>query len=525
MARIRKVDAGLDRQIITGMIVSTPYLREVSSLYKPEFLTAPFAIQVAGWCLDYYKSYEKAPVKHIQDIFYTKQREGLDDERSEQIEKFLQSLSDEYEHADKFNVQYLLDQTEKLFRRRSLKHLAEDIEAHLSQDQIEDAECCIKDFKKVTRPVGMGIDPLTAMDVYQRAFSNREEPLFLLPGAYGELINPHLIRGGFIAFLGPAKVGKTWRLMDLAFRAIASRCNVAFFQTGDLTEDDFIIRQSIHFAKRSNDIRYCGELFVPILDCEINQNIAKDDQGEILSCPYNKMSNYKPFDEQGTPDLECSHQPCTYCRSEKGSQFKPSQWWVLRPSVEPLSWQAAWRQTQLWKKRHRARAFKLHTSSNSSINVQGIVHQLDLWEQYEGFVPDVIIIDYADIMAAEDNRKEKRHQEDDRWKALRRLSQDRHCLVATATQTNRSGFGGEDIQVTNVGEDKRKMDHVTAFFGLNRTEQEEEDGVIRVSNLLSREGKRNVFQQAVILQCLEIGQPYLASYWKNTKKEKKLCRQ
>lgn len=515
MARIRKIDAGLDRQIITGMIVSTNYLREVIPLYKPQFLTAPFAVQVAGWCIDYYKQYEKAPVKHIQDIFHSKQRGGLNDEQSEQIEQFLQSLSDEYEHADKFNVQYLLDQTEKLFRRRSLKHLAEDIEAYLSQDQVDDAEHQLSDFKRVERPVGMGINPLQAMEVYQRAFAEREDPLFLLPGAYGELINPHLIRGGFIAFLGPAKIGKTWRLMDLAFKAIASRCNVAFFQTGDLTENDFIIRQAVHFAKRSNDARYCGEIIVPVADCLINQ-----DPETTPACPYNKASNNSVFVE-GVIDLTIPHTTCTYCRTEKGSPYIPAAWWATRSKVEPLTWQDGWKATKKWEKLHRARAFKLHTSSNSSINVRGIVHQLDLWEQYEGFVSDVIIVDYPDIMAPEDNRKEKRHQEDDRWKALRKLSQDRHCLVVTATQTNRAGFGDEDVMITNLGEDKRKADHVTAFFGLNRTEEEEERGIIRVANLLAREGKREVFRQAMVLQCLEIGQPYLFSYWHHKPKKKK----
>ena len=45
-------------------------------------------------------------------------------------------------------------------------------------------------------------------------------------------------------------------------------------------------------------------------------------------------------------------------------------------------------------------------------------------------IPDVIIVDYADILAPEDTRQsEKRHQVDETWKALRRLSQEWHALV------------------------------------------------------------------------------------------------
>ena len=79
MARLRKVDASLDRQIIVGMVVSDRFLQSIQPIYRPELFTAPFAVTVASWCLDYGKRYNKAPKQHIQDIFASYQRAGLDD--------------------------------------------------------------------------------------------------------------------------------------------------------------------------------------------------------------------------------------------------------------------------------------------------------------------------------------------------------------------------------------------------------------------------------------------------------------
>ncbi len=141
-----------------------------------------------------------------------------------------------------------------------------------------------------------------------------------------------------------------------------------------------------------------------------------------------------------------------------------------------------------------------------------------MWQEYDGFIPDVIICDYPDIFDKDDRRQEGRDVENTRWKLLRKLCQDRHVLLIVVTQTNRSGIN-DDPDATAVSEDKRKLDHVTALFGLNQTEEEEEMGVVRISNLLVREGKREVGKQVRIIQCLEIGQPYIASYYHYPKRK------
>jgi len=147
----------------------------------------------------------------------------------------------------------------------------------------------------------------------------------------------------------------------------------------------------------------------------------------------------------------------------------------------------------------------LSVHANSTINVAGISDILKRWESELDFVPDVIIIDYADILAPEDSRKEARHQVNDTWKALRRLSQERHCLVLTPTQANAQSYDVKTLRMKHFSEDKRKLAHVTALLGLNQTDPERKLGVMRLNWILVREKAFSVDHCLWTTQCLSLG--------------------
>lgn len=520
MVSFIKMSEPFDKRIVVGMVVSTQYIRSLANIFKPSLINNRYSAMIATWCLEYFQTYQKAPGEHIFDIFYDKMK---NDEFSKAEEESLRLIFDSLERdipevletADKFNYDFLLDQTAMFFRQQSLKHLAEDLDTHIQNGDLEEAEGQLSQFHRIEKELPKGINPLESPEAYQKAFESREEPLFRLPGAYGELINPHLIRGGFLAFLARAKAGKTWRLIDIAMRAARERCKVAIFQLGDLSQDDYMVRQAVYLSKRSNDPIYCNEVLVPILDCLKNQQGA---------CPYNKgKSNGKVVEfgdlsQWGKRDWLFEHQSCVYCCREK--HFEGSLWWRVREKVSPLTWREAWKNTDIWKKRHKVRGLRLATYPNSSVDVDGIEQQLDLWDRVDNYRPDVVVLDYPDIMKPDKGVKEKRQQEDERWRSLRRLSQERHICLITVTQSNRSGFDDKDLSAFNTSEDKRKLDHVTVMFGLNQTEEEEEQGVIRIESILQREGKKRR-SQVTVLQNLETGQPYIASYWIKKKPKKK----
>lgn len=144
-----------------------------------------------------------------------------------------------------------------------------------------------------------------------------------------------------------------------------------------------------------------------------------------------------------------------------------------------------------------------------SLTVEALDNYLDDFEQ-KGYIPDVIIVDYADIMAPSE-KGDYRNQLDGIWKRLRGLAQKRKALVVTASQSGRASID-RDVDATDIAEDIRKIAHVTSMVSLNQTPTDIKNGVMKLKQLAIREGERE-FRQAVCLQCLSIGKPVLDSHF------------
>ena len=114
--KIRKIEKNIEKKIVIASITNSRFLREVGQIYKPAYVSIPYIKLIMKWCKQYYKKYEKAPKKHIQDIFnrHVKKKE-VNEEWIELMETFLFNLSKKYEKHSKFNVEYRLDQAEEYF--------------------------------------------------------------------------------------------------------------------------------------------------------------------------------------------------------------------------------------------------------------------------------------------------------------------------------------------------------------------------------------------------------------------------
>jgi hypothetical protein len=511
--RIKKIDSSVEKQIVTGMVVSSRFLRGIQPIFRPELMKIPFARTVAGWCNSYYSQYGKAPRSHIQDVYNSHARkENADEQTLSLVEDFLSSLSEEHEDTPKFNVDYVLDQAEKLFDSRALKAMAEDVETALANGDQEAARLARESYKPIARPVSQGIDPFTDEDSIREAFEEQDEPLFTFPGALGYMMNEHLTRETLIGLMGHEKKGKSWWLEELARRAARARCNVAYFQVGDMSRKQVQRRFHVSLAKRSNLRRYCGEMLIPVLDCEHNQEDTCRMNNRACSC------GVRDDEDNGTSPRDLfrhapsKYRPCTYCYRNKKKKFKGAIWYEKREEVKPLTWREGLKLGRKFANRYRGRKFKL--IAVPTINVVGIRTQLEMWKTEEGFLPDVIVIDYADNMEPEpeDRRKDTRDQQNGTWKALSELRLEWKCLVASATQADAKAFDAKVLKMANFSEDKRKYGHVTAMWGLNQTPDEKAIGIMRVNPIVIREGSFSSLSQVKVIQCLEQGRPCIASY-------------
>ena len=318
----------------------------------------------------------------------------------------------------------------------------------------------------------------------------------------------------FIA--GDIVAHNTWTLMYLSLMAARSSCNVVFFAIGDMTKPQMELRFAIMNTGRSNRAKYCKEKLVPRLDCHWNQigecnRKERLGSGDLLKdLKPKEKPQFKGYDEE--PDWI----PCTKCRradQEERQNWKGAAWMRVKPAVEPLTFQEAVKAGKEFNKRVLAgKSFRLECYSRGAINVKGMRAVLSTWEANDGFVPDVVVIDYADNLGPEDGRKEFRHQQNESWGAMRALSQDFNCLVITATQADAASYNVETLNESNFSEDKRKYSHVTAIATLNQRPEEKRRGLLRVGQMFLREDDFDSAATVTLLQDLSSGQPVLASF-------------
>lgn len=506
-------DEFIERSIVTGLITSTQYLDEIQSCWSTKYLESATARTLSNWCWEYYRKYKEAPHKAIEGIFLEKVKQ-LPKDTAEDIQDILESLSDDAEQK-KFNLSYLLDQTRSHFQAQSLTQFAEQIKECVETGEIAEAEKLAKGYKALLTPQSTVINPFDSSSRIKAAFLETSQPLVKFPKALGQFWNAQLARDSFVALMGPEKRGKTFMLIEIAMRALMSHCNTVFFQAGDMTENQFLRRLCIWMAGRSDKAKYCDARYVPTLDCWKNQcGTCTSPQQEMAGVPlfFKGDTDQKSVTRdllvariEDNPD----YVPCYNCKELEGACFLKKE-----NAIKPLTWKEAYQTAVKFRKTHQTH-FKLATYPNETLTTTEINTLLDTWEKGEGFIPDVIVIDYADIMApdADCSRLESRHQHNRLWQRLRRLSQERHCLVVTATQAAASSYSKETITLSDFSEDKRKFAHVTAMYGLNQTTEEKRLGILRLNELVVREDDFFPDRQIKILQCLQRGKPFIGSYF------------
>jgi len=122
----------------------------------------------------------------------------------------------------------------------------------------------------------------------------------------------------------------------------------------------------------------------------------------------------------------------------------------------------------------------------------------------EGFVADVIIIDYADITKPMGGGSELRNQLDVIWKHLRWFAGKFHCLVVTASQTNRSALNSSEVNAGSIAENFKKVAHVTSMVSMEQTRVMKQNHLMRIRNVAVRNDA--VEETCVFPQCLSLGQ-------------------
>ncbi len=465
--RVEYRDGTRERKVLIGMLVNTQVCGHIAARWQPQGLfRSPWANIVGELATKHYHTYGKAPGKDVEAEFEAWSAKNPDPTSIALVERFLTDLSGEYtSQAEEVNTKLILDLAGEHFNRIRLERTHDKLGSLLQADEVADADTTL--VQATTQRINLGkrayVDPFQDWEFISSLVNWEEEqkPLIEYPGELGRFFGMDLDRGGFVAFLAPTGVGKSFWLLDLAYRAMRQRRKVAFFLVGDMTKEQWGQRLAsraalhpFHSASWPVTVPYPSDLFYE------NDNAKVKHQAKVFKKPMTRK-----FIWDACQDV------CTIVRSRKSY---------------------------------------LRLEATSATSVLGIRESLREWE-LEDYVPDVVVVDYADNLTPIDMKEEPRDRINTTWRHLRMLALDLNCLVATATQANREGFGVHLLKKENVADDRRKVDHLTALYGINVTPEEEDKGQCRLNKPKVREGAPSQRKVVHVAGALAMAHPAVLS--------------
>ena len=449
-----KLNTLSERDIVYQLIVSDKFCREIIPVLNPKLLEIVYVRTIAIWIKDYFQKFKEAPKKNMIKLYRAHVEELKDEDLQNNILTFLEKLDRDYDKIKISNEDFAIQNAIKYLRVRSLKNFSEDIDSFINAGEIERAENCVTKFRKVEVASGEGVSILDDFDIVTEAFTEEQDKLFTMPGDYGQLVGD-LHREDFVAFLAPMKAGKTFQLIDVGIEGLKNNLKVAMWS------------------------------------CEMSRTAMIKRVWKALS-------------GQCTEDMKIE---IPYFE-KIGDKYRIETKVVEKEASSVLDIQ---KKQKSLKRLFRGGAFRIFAEPAYSLTVEKLENELDDLA-YEGFYPDIIIVDYADIMAPSE-KGEYRHQIDGIWKRLRALAQKRKCVVFTASQTNRGAISRE-VEAEDTAEDIRKLAHVTSMVSISKTKYCKEHSLAIYSQLAVRDGQP-VTKKVIATQCLALGRPVIDSHWKN----------
>ncbi len=106
----------------------------------------------------------------------------------------------------------------------------------------------------------------------------------------------------------------------------------------------------------------------------------------------------------------------------------------------------------------------------------------------KNFMPDIVVVDYADLLRGSRNYGDKRFELEGVYEELRALAQELNIVMITADQTNRSGLDMEVVTIGQIGESYAKATVCDVIITISRRMEDKQANCGRIFLAKSRLG-------------------------------------
>ena len=448
-----KIDGINERDFIVSLIMSSKCCKSLIPYIKLDYFESDYARIVIGWVIEYFKKFRVCPKDDITSLYISHCDEIQDESLKDLVATFLQNLSESNLNIN--NEDYLLDRSKDYLDSLAMKNYTEKLDACIAVGDVEKARKIQSQFKRVseTETNEISLFDKSATKDIQTSLMEAEEELMTLPENLNK-VTGKLHRNDFLAILAPPKTGKSFFMQQIAYEAVKQSLNVVFVSL-EMTRAEVVRRfWKMMYGSKSGVIDegvYEGARIIP------DPNEEGKYTSELIDIRVKESSKRSVAHLQNQMNATINH---------KGD-------------------------------------IRIISYPSMGASVQDITDRVEELAK-EGFIADVVIIDYCDITKPMGGGTELRNQLDAIWKHLRFFAMKFHCLVVTASQTNRAGIGTSEVDATKIAEDIRKLAIITSFVSMEQTRAMKKQHLMRIRNIAVREGY--VEETCVFPQCLGLGQ-------------------
>lgn len=454
MVSRKKVDGSKEREIITYCITSDEYLAELVRLADPSHFKVSHVQIVYKWCAEYYHTYKKAPKDDIKDM-YLQYRSTIDERDIDTIGTFLGSIAEM--DVSLTNIEYSINTGKDYVRLRSLELLHDNMKHAIDSRDLLEAEDLIAKYSKVERVSTESVNVFTDANEIAEAFNNDHEVLFEMDGAIGKMIG-QVKRSDFIAFFGPPKRGKSFWLSHMGLEAVMKGLNVLFVSL-EMPKHQMLRRIYTGLTMRPKETQ---EITIP----------------------------YFYEDEEDSRKWQIGWNE----EVRQGVDSSPEAIVKLNKKIKQYN-----------KNRGGYRLLCLPTKT---VTLDKLKQEVEKLEFYEKFIPDVIVIDYLDILKMDG--KGDFQDIGELWARTRGWAEEKKVAIFSAGQGNRGTLGTAVFRGDGVAGSFEKMNHVTKAFSINATDWEKANNLYRLYQMAEREGEV-IGDQVVCTANLAISLPCIDS--------------
>lgn len=414
---------------------------------------------------DYIDKYKAPPGEHIADLLEDK----LESKNKREANTYKDIIESLFDLKEGINAEYVMSQLGDFIRRQSLRAVAVDLAKALQKDteeSLEEADHLIKSANT------------TALRVFEPGLrlSNLDGVLKFLdnPATAFATGIPEFDRRGFgptrkemYLYIADTKTGKTWMMIHLAKIAIMGNLKV--------------LHISLEMSEEKVSQRYVQTLFAVSKRKEtfITKRFKKSKRGKL-----------EITEKEITPKLTLD---------------------------DPNIRKKLLKKLKRWQNRILDNII-VKQFPTGKLTLGELEAYLDNLETTEGFVPDLLIVDYPDLMKLNVGGGQVRHALSETYKGLRGIAVARNLALAVPTQGNRDGAKAKTMGRTHVSEAYSKIADADAVTTYSQTEGEKALGLARLSVVAGRNDEDNI--TVVLSQNYGTGQYAVDSvlmdkdYWK-----------